>query len=406
MAKPLNLTTALNQLKIQISGGAAASDEAMTLIKAADAVGTRKVLHLSGNVLDVDQTLDGIAFCNDASEQSAGEDCKTLDEVLAKPSARPACVITGRALRGNKTTTDPVIDWNDVDEALQQTASFAAVMGAIGSSLAEAEQIVYQLKLSPLPPPWPARRKDWLVIRDAKNPTVEQTLLKARVMDRFKFKGKGGQSVAPTPRVTEVEREQSKILAGDDLGQSVDVPRLAPRPAPPLPAPVPTVGAGGYRPKVVILVADGSGKDRAMAEELLKHMGVGQRQIGYDIWCTTSFRPGANVGEETEAGIKGADIFLHLCSVDLFSGTVRGRYDLPQSFKDRFPPESGYRHIPILLRPVSMPAYLQGAVPLPGNGKPVTEWRDSDQAMGEIASGINDVVRFMINNPAKRPRRS
>ena len=90
--------------------------------------------------------------------------------------------------------------------------------------------------------------------------------------------------------------------------------------------------------------------------------------------------------------------------MDLFSGTVRGRYDLPQTLKDRFPTEAGYRHIPVLLRPVTLPVFLQGAGPLPRNGKPVTDWRDSDQAMGEIARGLNDVIRAKINNPASRPR--
>ena len=57
MAKPLNLIQSLNQLKAQLSGGAAASDEALILIKAEDKVGRRKVLHMSGNVLDVDMTM-------------------------------------------------------------------------------------------------------------------------------------------------------------------------------------------------------------------------------------------------------------------------------------------------------------------------------------------------------------
>lgn len=407
MAKPLNLTMALNQLKIQLSGGAAASDEAMALIKAADAVGVRKVLHMSGNVLDVDMTLDGIAFCNETGEQSAGEDCKTLDSVLAKPGARPACVITGRALRGNKTTTEPVIDWNGVHEDLQGAAAYAATLNQIGSSLSEAEQIVYQLKLSPLPPPWPTRRRDWIALRDEKNPTVEQSLLRARVLDRFKFKSVPGQTASPRPieRVIEraPEREQNPRLLGDESRPRQTETESAP---PPRPAPPPVVGSGSYRPKVVILVADDSPKDEAMARELIKHMGVGQRQIGYDVWSTKMIAGGETIGTVFERQIQTADVFLYLCSVDLLSGTIAGRYDVPQALHDRFPATSGYSHIPVLIRPVALPTCLQTAVPLPQNGKPVTDWRDSDQAMGEIANGLNDVIRGKINNPASRPRRS
>ena len=83
----------------------------MTLIKAADAVGKRKVLHMSGNVLDVDMTLDGIAFCNEDGRAERG---RGLQDHGQRPGqARRAPVRDhGSALRGNKTTTEPVIDWN------------------------------------------------------------------------------------------------------------------------------------------------------------------------------------------------------------------------------------------------------------------------------------------------------
>ena len=397
MAKILTLDHALAQLKTQLAGGAKISDEAGQLLMQKTA--GRAVLHMTGAVLDVAETLAAIEFCNETGEQSAGEDCKTLDDVLAKPNARPACVITGRPLRGNKTTTDPVIDWNGVHEDLQGAAAYAATLNQIGQSLSEAEQIVYQLKLSPLPPPWPTRRKDWITLRDEKNPTVEQSLLRARVLDRFKFKGVPGQTA--TPRV--VEREQNLILPGDENRPR---PTETERPIVSRPEPTPVVGSGSYRPKVVILVSDDSPKDEAMARELIKHLGQGQRQIGYDLWSPKMIAGGETIGSVFERQIQTADVFLYLCSVDLFSGTIAGRYDVPQALHDRFPATAKYTHIPVLFRPVALPTCLQAAVPLPTNAKPVTDWRDSDQAMGEIASGVSDVVRFMINNPTKRPRRS
>ena len=105
-----------------------------------------------------------------------------------------------------------------------------------------------------------------------------------------------------------------------------------------------------------------------------------------------------------ERQIQTADIFLYLSSADLFSGTIAGRYDVPQALHDRFPAAAKYTHIPVLFRPVSLPTCLQTAVPLPQNGKPVTDWRDSDSAMGEIVRGLNDVIKGKINNPAARPR--
>ena len=318
-------------------------------------------------------------------------------QVLAKPSGLPACGITGRALRGNKTTTTPVIDYTNMIDLYRETLAYAADAGKIGTDLHAAEMAVYQIQVKPTPPPpWPGLIKEWTTIRDAQDPTPSQAAQKARVLSRLRFNKTA--ATVPTPRVIEVE--QSKILAGDDLGQSVDAHRPAPRPAPPMP----TVGTGGYRPKVVILVADDSPRDEAMLRELIKHLGVGQRQIGYDIWATKMIEGGETIGAVFERQIQTADIFLYLSSADLFSGTIAGRYDVPQALHDRFPPESGYRHIPVLLRPVSVPAFLQGSVPLPSNGKPVTDWRDSDSAMGEIVRGLNDVIKGKINNPAARPR--
>ena len=391
MAKPLTLENALALL----AGGAKISDEARDLI--AQKTAGRAVLHMTGSVLDVAETLSAIEFCNETGETSGGDGCKTLSEVLAKPSGLPACGITGRALRGNKTTTTPVIDYTNMIDLYRETLAYAADAGKIGTDLHAAEMAVYQIQVKPTPPPpWPGLIKEWTTIRDAQDPTPSQAAQKARVLSRLRFNKTA--ATVPTPRVIEVE--QSKILAGDDLGQSVDAHRPAPRPAPPMP----TVGTGGYRPKVVILVADDSPRDEAMLRELIKHLGVGQRQIGYDIWATKMIEGGETIGAVFERQIQTADIFLYLSSADLFSGTIAGRYDVPQALHDRFPAANGYTHIPVLLRPVAVPTCLQTAVPLPTNAKPVTDWRDSDSAMGEIVRGLNDVIKGKINNPAARPR--
>ena len=391
MAKPLTLENALALL----AGGAKISDEARDLI--AQKTAGRAVLHMTGSVLDVAETLSAIEFCNETGETSGGDGCKTLSEVLAKPSGLPACGITGRALRGNKTTTTPVIDYTNMIDLYRETLAYAADAGKIGTDLHAAEMAVYQIQVKPTPPPpWPGLIKEWTTIRDAQDPTPSQAAQKARVLSRLRFNKTA--ATVPTPRVIEVE--QSKILAGDDLGQSVDAHRPAPRPAPPMP----TVGTGGYRPKVVILVADDSPRDEAMLRELIKHLGVGQRQIGYDIWATKMIEGGETIGAVFERQIQTADIFLYLSSADLFSGTIAGRYDVPQALHDRFPAAAKYTHIPVLFRPVSLPTCLQTAVPLPQNGKPVTDWRDSDSAMGEIVRGLNDVIKGKINNPAARPR--
>ena len=404
MAKPLTLENALALL----AGGAKISDEARDLI--AQKTAGRAVLHMTGSVLDVAETLSAIEFCDETGETSGGDGCKTLSEVLAKPSGLPACGITGRALRGNKTTTTPVIDYTNMIDLYRETLAYAADAGKIGTDLHAAEMAVYQIQVKPTPPPpWPGLIKEWTTIRDAQDPTPSQAAQKARVLSRLRF----NKAAAPTPVsgmdlgrdmgtvVTEVERP---VLPYGALASITDMPRPAPRPAPPMPVPTPTVGTGGYRPKVVILVADDSPRDEAMLRELIKHLGVGQRQIGYDIWATKMIEGGETIGAVFERQIQTADIFLYLSSADLFSGTIAGRYDVPQALHDRFPPESGYRHIPVLLRPVSVPAFLQGSVPLPSNGKPVTDWRDSDSAMGEIVRGLNDVIKGKINNPAARPR--
>lgn len=402
MAKILTLDHALAQLKTQLAGGAKISDEAGQLLMQKTA--GRAVLHMTGAVLDVAETLSAIEFCNETGETSGGDGCKTLSEVLAKPSGLPACGITGRALRGNKTTTTPVIDYTNMLDLYRETLAYAADAGKIGTDLHSAEMAVYQIQVKPTPPPpWPGLVKEWTTIRDAKDPTPSQAAQKARVLARLRFNKTGTPSPTVVSGLAGDAIENRPRQVHGPMAEVVDAPRPV---VPPPPAPMPVVWSGAYRPKVVILVADECPKDASMATELRKHIGPSQRRLKYEIWSTTEGDSGYNKGEILESQIKTADIFLYLCSSDLFAGTVMGRYDLHQSLMDRFPGKDGYRHIPIMIRSASVPAPLSAQVHLPRSGKPVDESSSRDSAWVEIVNGISSVVEFLIENPAKRPRRS
>lgn len=385
MAKPLTLENALAQLKTQLAGGAKISDEAGQLLLQKTA--GRAVLHMTGAVLDVAETLSAIEFCNETGETSGGDGCKTLSEVLAKPSGLPACGITGRALRGNKTTTTPVIDYTNMLDVYRETLAYAADAGKIGTDLHSAEMAVYQIQVKPTPPPpWPGLVKEWTTIRDAQDPTPSQAARKARVLSRLRF-NKAGASVG-VPGL-DLGKAEHVIQPRPDLGQSVDVLRPAPRPV----EPMPTVGVGGaYVPHVVLLWADSSPRDYALAQELVKQMVPYQRgENRITVWTPDMIAGGGNRRDTMFSNLNRADVFVYLLSADFTSGEVVGVPGLHETMIGQFPNKY---HIPVMLRACLIPNSLVGKG---GYTTPVAAASDRDSAFSQIAIMIRastmDVIR-------------
>lgn len=393
MAKPLTLENALALLKTQLAGGSKISDEARDLI--AQKTAGRAVLHMTGSVLDVAETLSAIEFCNEAGETSGGDGCKTLSEVLAKPSGLPACGITGRALRGNKTTTTPVIDYTNMIDLYRETLAYAADAGKIGTDLHAAEMAVYQIQVKPTPPPpWPGLVKEWTTIRDAQDPTPGQAAQKARVLSRLRF----NKAAAPTPTPAPV----SGMDLGRDMGTVVTeverpiprtietVPLTAPRPASPMPTP--TVGAGGaYVPHVVMLWADSSPKDWNLAQDLVKQMAPFQRgENRITLWTPDMIAGGGTRRDVLFSNLNRADVFVYLLSADFTSGEVVGVPGLHETMVGQFP--SKY-HIPVVLRACTVPNSLIGKG---GYMTPVAAASDRDSAFSQIAMMIRRSTMDLI----------
>ena len=58
------------------------------------------------------------------------------------------------------------------------------------------------------------------------------------------------------------------------------------------------------------------------------------------------------------------------------------------------------RVIPIILRPVEWHDAPFGKLePLPKDGKPITKWPDTDDALLDVARGIRRVVEELTKNP-------
>jgi len=151
-------------------------------------------------------------------------------------------------------------------------------------------------------------------------------------------------------------------------------------------------------PKTVEIYYSYAEKDEELQRELEKHLRTMQRRGLISEWNKSIISGGMDVSKEINAHLNTADIILLLVSSD-FIGTYKyydveveramQRYDLGQALV-----------MLVLLRPVDWKgARFDKLSPLPSNGKPVTTWRNRDEAFLNIARGIHNAVLKLMGLP-------
>jgi HEAT repeat protein/3',5'-cyclic AMP phosphodiesterase CpdA len=140
-------------------------------------------------------------------------------------------------------------------------------------------------------------------------------------------------------------------------------------------------------------------QDEDLRDELAKHLKLLERQGIISGWHDRKISAGQERAGEIDRHLNAARIILLLISADFIASDYCYDIELQRAIARHDAGEA--RVIPIILRPVdwqNVPFDKLRATPfgklqpLPMEGKPVTKWRDRDEAMLDIVQGIRAAV--------------
>lgn len=136
-------------------------------------------------------------------------------------------------------------------------------------------------------------------------------------------------------------------------------------------------------------------EDQAHFEDLLKHLAPLQRKGLIDSWHHRCVEPGGNLLQEIDTHLEEADIIAVLVSSDFLASKYCHDIELARSLARHA--ERSARVIPIIVRPVDWrSSSLAGLQPLPTAGRPVSRWKDRDDAWVDVVHGIEHLVNPSI----------
>lgn len=133
-------------------------------------------------------------------------------------------------------------------------------------------------------------------------------------------------------------------------------------------------------------------EDEPLQQQLEKHLAMLQRQGIVHSWQKRQIEPGADWTALVDQSVKKADIFLLLVSPDYLASNYCYGIEMQRVLELHEAHETPV--IPILLRPVEWRDAPFGHLQyLPHNARPVTLWRNRDQAFAEIAGALRGVFQ-------------
>lgn len=132
-------------------------------------------------------------------------------------------------------------------------------------------------------------------------------------------------------------------------------------------------------------------EDRELKQELDAHLKVLKRTTDIEVWSDLEIAPGADWNREISRQILSADIILLLISVHFNASDFIWDEELAVAMRRH--EEGAARVLPIILSECvwdKLPyAKLQA---LPPQGRPVTDYAHLDEALTEVARGIEGLL--------------
>jgi tetratricopeptide (TPR) repeat protein len=147
----------------------------------------------------------------------------------------------------------------------------------------------------------------------------------------------------------------------------------------------------GVQPHGVEVFYSYAHADEALRDELEKHLTLLQRQGYITQWYDRRIDVGTEWAHTIDAHLNAADLILLLISPDFIASDYCYTLEMVRALERH--DHNDARVIPIILRPVDWQSSPFGKLQaLPTNGKPITTWRNRDEAFLAIAKGIRAII--------------
>jgi len=147
-------------------------------------------------------------------------------------------------------------------------------------------------------------------------------------------------------------------------------------------------------PSAVEIFYSYSHKDESLRSQLEKHLGLLKRHRVILGWHDRRITPGQEWEGEISKHVNSAKVILLLISADFLASDYC--YDVEMSRALERHASGSARVIPVILRACDWSGARFGKLQaLPKNAKPVTSWRNMDEAFTDVAKGIRLVISEM-----------
>jgi internalin A len=155
----------------------------------------------------------------------------------------------------------------------------------------------------------------------------------------------------------------------------------------------------GARPKQMSRISDEPAlrlfisyahEDEKWRAKLAPNLGLLVREGLVKVWTDLEIIAGAKWDEEIKRKLEEADLYLFLMSVDLLNSDYVQDIELP--IARRRHEENKARLIPVIIRKCSWTRYIGDIQGLPTSGRPVRQWRDTDDACFDVEEGLRKAI--------------
>lgn len=145
-------------------------------------------------------------------------------------------------------------------------------------------------------------------------------------------------------------------------------------------------------------------KDKLLREALESHLETLRHSGQITIWYDREILPGVEWKSEIDAHLNTADIILLLVSPNFMHSQYCYGVQMRRAIERHKTADAWV--IPIILRPVNWQETPIGDLQvLPANGKPVTTWRNRDEAFQNVARDITKVTRLLLETRTREELR-